>query len=58
MRKSFNSAVMSDFKVKVSNLGLVVQSFISLTSLLRIISLTVLAESIHNILIFLLNKCE
>ena len=34
------------------NLGPVVQSIVSLTSLLRVILLTVLAESIYNILIF------
>ena len=39
-------------------LGLVVQSVVSLTSSLRVISLTVLADSIYNILIFLLKKCE
>ena len=33
-------------------LGPVVQSVVSLTSLLRVISLTVLADSIYNILIF------
>ena len=33
--------------------GRVVQSFVSLTSSLRVISLTVLADSIHHILIFL-----
>ena len=33
-------------------LGPVVQSVVSLTSSLRVISLTVLADSIHNILIF------
>ena len=38
--------------------GPVVQSVVSLTSSLRVISLTVLAESIYNILIFLLKKCE
>ena len=35
-----------------NDLGPVVQSDVSLTSLLRVISLTVLADSIHNILIF------
>ena len=40
------------------NLGPVVQSVVSLTSSLRVISLTVLADSIYNILIFLLKKCE
>ena len=38
--------------------GPVVQSFVSLMSSLRVISLTVLADSVHNILIFLLIKCE
>ena len=36
--------------------GLVVQSVVSLTSLLRVILLTVLADSIHNILIFFAEK--
>ena len=36
--------------------GPVVQSIISLTSSLRVISLTVLADSIHNILIFFAEK--
>ena len=34
----------------------VVQSIVSLTSSLRVISLTVLADSIHNILIFFAEK--
>ena len=38
------------------NQGPVVQSVVSLTSLLRVISLTVLAESIYNILIFFTEK--
>ena len=39
--------------------GPVVQSVVSLTSSLRVISLTVLADSIHNILIFFAEKmCE
>ena len=37
-------------------LGPVVQSVVSLTSSLRVISLTVLADSIHNILIFFVEK--
>ena len=37
-------------------LGPVVQSVLSLTSSLRVISLTVLADSIHNILIFFAEK--
>ena len=40
------------------SLGPVVQCVVSLTSSLRVISLTVLADSIYNILIFLLKKCE
>ena len=36
--------------------GPVVQSIVSLTSLLRVISLTVLADSIYNILIFFAKK--
>ena len=38
--------------------GPVVQSIVSLTSSLRVISSTVLADSIHNILIFFAEKCE
>ena len=37
--------------------GPVVQSVVSLTSSLRVISLTVLVDTIYNILIFLLKKC-
>ena len=37
-------------------LGPVVQSVVSLTSLLRVISLTVLVDSIYNILIFFAEK--
>ena len=40
----------------LANLGPVVQSVVSLTSSLRVISLTVLADSIYNILIFFLLK--
>ena len=40
----------------LDNQGPVVQSVVSLTSLLRVISLTVLADSIHNILIFFAEK--
>ena len=36
--------------------GPVVQSIVSLTSLLRVITLAVLADSIHNILIFFAEK--
>ena len=38
------------------HLGPVVQSVVSLTSLLRVILLTVLADSIHNILLFFAEK--
>ena len=41
---------------KTKNLGPVVQSIISLMSSLRVISLTVLADSIHNILVFFAEK--
>ena len=40
----------------ISTLGPVVQSVLSLTSSLRVISLTVLADSIYNILIFFAEK--
>ena len=39
-----------------NSLGPVVQSVVSLTSSLRVISLTVLADSIYNILIFFAEK--
>ena len=39
-----------------NNYGPVVQRVVSLTSLLRVILLTVLADSIHNILIFFAEK--
>ena len=35
-----------------------VQSIVSLTSSLRVILLTILADSIYNILIFFAEKCE
>ena len=38
------------------HLGPVVQSFVSLTSLLKVISLTVLADSIYNFMIFFAKK--
>ena len=40
----------------VNNLGPVVQSVVSLPSSLRVISLTLLADSIYNILIFFAEK--
>ena len=46
-----------DLKTKVNkNHGPVVQNVVSLRSSLRVISLTVLADSIHNILIFFAEK--
>ena len=41
---------------RLSDQSPVVKSVVSLTSLLRVISLTVLAESVHNILIFFAEK--
>ena len=38
------------------NLGPVVQSVVSLTSSLRVISLTVLADSVYNIMIYFAEK--
>ena len=43
-------------EIYIENLGPVVQSVVSLTSSLRVISLTVLADSIYNILIFFAEK--
>ena len=40
----------------ISNQGPVVQSLVSLTSSLMVISLTILVDSIHNILIFFAEK--
>ena len=42
--------------LKNLHLGPVVQSIVSLTSSLRVISLTVLADSMYNILIFFAEK--
>ena len=42
--------------VAIKHLGPVVQSIVSLTSSLRVISLTILADSIYNILIFFAEK--
>ena len=44
--------------LKEKSQGPVVQSVVSLTSSLRVISLTVLADSIHNILIFFSKKIQ
>ena len=54
-----NLLIIIIFRIEnLSNLGPVVQSVVSLTSSLRVISLTVLADSMYNILIFFLKKCE
>ena len=54
---STNSSLEQSQKdVSVRHLGPVVQSIVSLTSSLRVISLTVLADSIYNILIFFAEK--
>ena len=57
LRPSLLLTVLYNKFVK-SKLGPVVQSVVSLTSSLRVISLTVLADSIYNILIFFAEKCE
>ena len=46
----------STFRIGHSDLGPVVQSIVSLTSSLRVISLTVLVDSIYNTLIFFAEK--
>ena len=51
-RKYMKNIVKCYFKM----LGPVVQSVVSLTSSLRVISLTVLEDSIYNILIFFAEK--
>ena len=48
----------SYIQLKSKGQGPVVQSVVSLTSSLRVISLTVLADSIYNNLIFFAEKCE
>ena len=50
-RQTFNQATYA-----IITQGPVVQSVVSLTSSLRVIPLTVLADSIHNILIFFAEK--
>ena len=51
-----NMASDKSFIFRQKVLGPVVQSLVSLTSSLRVISLTVLGDSIHNILIFFAEK--
>ena len=45
-----------DQTAPICNLGPVVQSVVSLTSSLRVISLSILADSMYNILIFFAEK--
>ena len=56
----FSEKIWLDFRqmvcMKYISLGPVVQRVVSLTSSLRAISLTVLADSIYNILIFFAEK--
>ena len=51
-----SSMHMAEWVLHCTDQGPVVQSVVNLTSLLRVISLTVLANSIHNILIFFAEK--
>ena len=58
LSKVFSEIAASDLRLHCLSdiLGPVVQSVVSLTSSLRVISLTLLADSIHNILIFFAEK--
>ena len=47
---------LNNIERDVKNQGPVVQRVVSLTSSLRVISLTVLVDSVHNILIFFAEK--
>ena len=54
--RGVNKNYISGLKTLHYMLGPVVQSVVSLTSSLRVISLPILADSIHNILIFFAEK--
>ena len=54
-KKEFELATVNESSV-FESLGPVVQSIVSLTSSLRVISLTVLVDSIYNIWIFFAEK--
>ena len=54
MRLAFLNSIAKG--IIANDLGPVVQSVVSLTSSLRVISLTVLADSVYNILIFFAEK--
>ena len=51
-----NGDTLTAFRYRDEILGPVVQSVVSLTTSLRVISLAVLADQIHNILIFFAEK--
>ena len=51
-----NTVTCPQNSISIRMLGPVVQSIVSSTSSLRVISLTVLADSIHNILLFFAEK--
>ena len=53
---AYGNSKNPDQPAKLHNLGPVVQSVVSLTSSLRFILLTVLADSMYNILIFFAEK--
>ena len=53
---SCSKNIVKNLDKTIYNLGPVVQSVVSLTSSLRVISLTVLADSIYNIMIFFAEK--
>ena len=53
---NIEKAIFSPFNIRLSSQGPVVQSVLSLTSSLRVISLTVLGDSIYSILIFFAEK--
>ena len=55
LSKSFPNNTLKSFS-ELTNQGPIVQSVVSLTSSLRVIPLTVLADSIYNILIFFAEK--
>ena len=55
-RRNFATLAFQNAPGEDNDQGPVVQSVVSLTSSLRVISLTVLADSIHNILIFFAEK--
>ena len=57
-RSVTNDVMIAYVHEKISILGTVCQSVVSLTSSLRVISLTVLADSVYNILIFFVKNVK